>query len=313
MDNSPWHGAAAIAPDGKLLAAVAYGRQMAPQIILWDLASGETLPPIELGQRLANLSFLVFSPDSKTLASSGDGPIQLWELATRREAARFPSPDTGSTNLAFSPSGRLLASGSTDTTALLWDLTGRLRNGKLAEEKLSPNDFKALWEDLGLEDAQRAGRAIWKLVAGGSEAVAFLQTKVHPIASPVSNEAINHLVADLNSTDYAVRSKATTELIKLGELAEPALVESQKKRPSLEQRRRTDQLKKAILELRTKPSGDRLRAWRAVQILEQNGSPQARQLLETLSRGAAGALLTQEAQGALGRMVRLEPAAQASR
>jgi WD40 repeat protein len=313
LDNSPWHGAAAISPDGKLLAALAYGRQMAPRISLWDLGSGEALPSIELGQRVANRSFLVFSPDSKTLASSGDGPIQLWELATRREFVHFPSPDTGTCCLAFSPNGRLLASGSTDTTSVLWDVTGRLQNGKLALVSLPSQKCQTLWEDLGGTDATRATHALWEMVAAGNEGVAFLHTRLHPVASPASKETISSLLVDLDSADYAIRSRATGELLRLGELAEPALMEAQRNHPSLERRRRIDQLAKAILESRTKPSGDRLRSWRAVEILEQIGTPQARQLLEALSRGAAGALQTGEAHAALARLERLEPSAPASR
>jgi hypothetical protein len=178
---------------------------------------------------------------------------------------------------------------------------------------LPTKQYETLWEDLGGTDAARATQALWELVAAGDESVTFLQTRLHPIASPASKQAVSSLVADLNSSDYAVRSKATGELMRLGELAEPALLEARRNHPSLELRRRIDQLVKAIGESRTKPSGDRLRCWRAVEILEQIGTPQARQLLEALSRGAPGALQTREAQAALARLERLEPPAGASR
>jgi hypothetical protein len=45
-----------------------------------------------------------------------------------------------------------------------------------------------------------------------------------------------------------------------------------------------------------------LRAWRAVVVLEQINTPEARQLLEVLSRGAAEARLTREAGAALRRL-----------
>lgn len=127
---------------------------------------------------------------------------------------------------------------------------------------------------------------------------------LHPVVSSASAEAIARLIADLNSPEYAVRAKATAEMVKLAELAEPSLLEAQKNHPSLELRRRVDQLLKAIVDWRTKPTDDRLRAWRAVEVLEQIDAPEARQLLQTLSRGAAGALLTREAQASLARLER---------
>jgi hypothetical protein len=47
--------------------------------------------------------------------------------------------------------------------------------------------------------------------------------------------------------------------------------------------------------------GEPLRLYRAVEVLERIGTPQARQLLRTLAAGAPGALLTTSAQAALQR------------
>jgi hypothetical protein len=90
LDNSPWHGAAAISPDGKLLAALAYGRQMAPRISLWDLESGDVLPPIELGQRLANRSFLVFRRTARPWPPAATAPFNSG--SSRRGASLLTSP-----------------------------------------------------------------------------------------------------------------------------------------------------------------------------------------------------------------------------
>ncbi len=50
--------------------------------------------------------------------------------------------------------------------------------------------------------------------------------------------------------------------------------------------------------------GELLRAFRAVEVLEQAGGPEAQQLLGELARGAAGARLTQAARGSLERLVK---------
>ena len=307
QDDSTWRNAVAISPASKLLAVgVGYVRGGPPRINLWDLDNGKALPPIELARDagMMSVSTLAFSPDGKTLAISGGGPIQLWEVATRREAARFLSPDNEAAYLAFSSTGRVLASGSTDFTALLWDVTGRKEPGALSTFKSSSKEWQAFWEDLADPDALKARRAIWTFIAAGNESVAFLQARLQPVKSSASTEVITELVAELSSPDYVIRNKASAQLIQLAELAEPALVKAQKAQPALELRRRIDDLLKLIVEFRVKPSGDRLRGWRAVEILEQIDTPRARQLLQTLSRGAAGAVLTREAEASLARLER---------
>jgi hypothetical protein len=57
----------------------------------------------------------------------------------------------------------------------------------------------------------------------------------------------------------------------------------------------------AALESRPLPE-ERLRAIRAMQLLERLGSAEAREFLEELSRGAASARLTRDAQEALTRL-----------
>ena len=54
---------------------------------------------------------VAFSQDGKTLASSGDGTIRLWDVTTRQQIGN-PFADPGVVNsLAFSPDGKTVASG----------------------------------------------------------------------------------------------------------------------------------------------------------------------------------------------------------
>ena len=101
---------------------------MEKKIRLWDVNSCQTvwtLPHDIYPNALA------FSPCGKYLASglwwnpsveTEKVPIRLWEVATGKNIATFWGHPTDVQDLAFSPDGTLLASGSYDGTILLWDV-----------------------------------------------------------------------------------------------------------------------------------------------------------------------------------------------
>jgi len=59
------------------------------------------------------------------------------------------------------------------------------------------------------------------------------------------------------------------------------------------------------------PSPEQLRTLRAVAVLEQLGTPEARGLLDKLAQGAPGALVTEEAKAARERLRKLDEQKQA--
>jgi hypothetical protein len=125
--------------------------------------------------------------------------------------------------------------------------------------------------------------------------------QLQPIAAPDAVR-LTRLIGDLDSEAFATREAATTELTKLGALAEPALRKALEAGPSAEARRRIEQLL-AKLES-TSSTGEPLRASRGIETLERIGTPEARELLARLGRGAPGAGLTREAKAALDRLER---------
>jgi hypothetical protein len=92
------------------------------------------------------------------------------------------------------------------------------------------------------------------------------------------------------------------ELRRLGEHAEPALRAALAAEPSLEARKRIEELREGIRALRTRP--EHLRELRAVEILEQIGTSSARLLLRTVAEGSQAARLTREAKASLDRLAK---------
>src|SRR5262249_5404273 len=107
------------------------------------------------------------------------------------------------------------------------------------------------------------------------------------------------VLADLDSTDYPRRQAASRRLATLADPAGPALRAALKADPSPEKRRRIEE---ALATLTGVPPANVLRDLRGVEVLERIGTPEARQLLGELARGAPGARLTREAKAALERL-----------
>src|SRR5262249_39787003 len=261
----------------------------------YEVASGKEIGKFPLLSS-RYMSSLAISPDGKTLASGGwgDQRIHLWEMATGQERGQFLNENQGRVHvLAFSPDGRSLAAGNADTTAVVWDLTGRMQDGRLPPVTLSAEELEIQWQELGSADARRAYRALWTLVADSPQAVPFLQARLTPPA--VDAQRIAALIAALDRDEFAVRQQASEALEKLGEVMGPALRQVLQGKPSLELRHRVERLL-------AKLENEQLRSRRAVEVLERIGTEAAIAVFEVLAKGSSQTCLTQEANSALERL-----------
>jgi hypothetical protein len=306
-------------PDGRLL-AVENGEQT---ISLWEVASGkeravlgkpaasaEVNDPAAMRLQVARRYYgmaggppakqtLAFTPDGRLLASRTGNRVQLWDVAAGMELKHFDGHQGEIGTLAFAANGKVLASGSNDTTSLLWDVSGVTLARPKAE--LTAKEVEELWADLAGDNAGKAGEGVRALAAAPASAVPFVQGHLKPV-TPIDPKKLDQLIADLDNEKFAVRKQAEEELTKLGKLARPALEKLLASQPALETKKRAEaileKLKVGFL------SGEALREVRAIELLERIGDPNARALLEAMAKGAPGAVATEEAQAALARLVK---------
>jgi hypothetical protein len=190
-------------------------------------------------------------------------------------------------------------SGSEDTTVLVWKVGSLAPPTALPSINLKPKELLGLWNDLVGDDAGKAFQSMRRLAAGSRQAVPFVREQLKP-AVRVDPSKLDRLIAQLDSEDFEERNGATAELARLGDLAVPALQKLANGQPTLEARRRVEQL---LLRLTTGSlTAEQVRVVRAIEVLERAATPDARQALDALANGAPGALATRQAQAALGRV-----------
>jgi hypothetical protein len=280
----------AFSPDGRYLATGgAYGNAR-----VWEVASGKQVR--QFGRHNGYIMCLCFSSDSRSLAVSSWISVRLWDLASGKERGEQRAHKGDVTSLAFSPDSKVLASGGSDATALLWDVTSAF-SAAPAPAELTAKDLEARWADLSGEPG-KAYQAVWDLAGAPAEAVKILGKQLKP-APKADEQRVKKLIEDLGSDEFDVRKRAASELEQIGEAAVPALRAA---------------LKGADVDLRLQlnvliddataavPPAARLRALRAIQALELANTREARAVLKTLASGAAESRLTVEAKAALARL-----------
>jgi RNA polymerase sigma factor (sigma-70 family) len=302
--------ALAFSPDGRCLAAA----DELHVVRLWDFASREerlSFPHdqelnVEEGKPLRQESMVMsvaFSPDGRWLLAGhqmnykGESYALLWDVWTGEKVGRFVGHGGTVSSVAFAPDGKTCATGSQDTTALVWDVAARLRERKPRRLDRTAAELDRLWDEARGADVAKAHRAMGTLAASPEQATRLVKERLPPVAA-ADPKRVAALIADLDNDAFAVREKATQALEDLGASAEGDLRRALAAKPSREAARR---LKQVLDKLE---GSDRLRVERGVEILERIGTSEARRVLEALTKGVPESRLTGEAKAALARLER---------
>jgi WD40 repeat protein/serine/threonine protein kinase len=116
LGHSAWVPSIQVSPDGSR----ALSASMDKTLILWDLESREAILTLEgdEGFRIAK-----FSPDGQEILAGDDvGNLILWDANTGEELRRLEGHSARVWDISIAPNGLYALSGSTDKSAILWNL-----------------------------------------------------------------------------------------------------------------------------------------------------------------------------------------------
>jgi hypothetical protein len=347
IDNDQPFFGLAVSPDAKVLAL---GGQQ--HLELWDAVSGDELRIIA-GPANTIFRQMTFSADGRTLAAAaGDTSVVLFEVATGKERQklrmtidgvgpanpRFRQLNNGMplTAVAFSPDGRLLAVGGTDSAVHLYDLATAEElpplTGHLAAIRalvFTPHGKQMISFDAeGVKQTWSTGQfrkaASMKLPTLTDSELEDLWHDLAEADSFHTYRTMRHLSADPKRAVALLRRHV--QPAPAGDSARIAQLVNDLQNPSAAVRR------KAMAELRKHGEAaygalsqandgrgnqtvqilmnkleaqantpERMRSLKAVQVLERIGTKEAKELVEKLAGGAMGVPLTIQAKAALER------------
>jgi hypothetical protein len=233
-------------------------------------------------------------------------PPRDWEVITRdlfEDFGRVPFTLTG---MAFTSMDGVALFDHVYLGRTLEDLdkvTNAARHWATRADFLRPGQVEQLWKDVASEDAAVRQPAMWALGACGGSSVPFVAKQVPAPDHKAVEKRIARAIGDLDHARYVVRERASRDLEHLGLTAVPQL-EAALVKAGISAEWRT-RLEKLVAKGRT---GDALltdqqrTTLRAIRVLEQAETADARALLAELARGGLEAGLSQEAKAALDRL-----------
>ncbi len=294
LASRPSVASLAFSPLGLTVAAGCYDGV----VRVYDLQAGKEVFACEGHQSVPY--GVAFSTDGRTLLSgSFDKTVCLWEAFSGQRIVEFKGHAGPVVGVAFSSDNRSVFSASGDTTILAWDVTGHRKDGKIAPPALQGGDLDRMWQAFAAEDPVKAHASVWLAVAASKESAPALRDMLYYV-DPVK---IDNLFRDLDSGNFRLRDNAMKQLTNYARWMEGRYEAALKDPPSIEYRRRIEQLMQK-LKNSTAPTlaQERLRTRRVMLVLEQIADPVALDTLQKLANGAPEPALQAEARASLQRL-----------
>jgi WD40 repeat protein len=278
---------AAFLPDGKTIMSEEQGNNKeAARLRFWDRGTGREVRSFGIEGSYPCYgnapSGHAVSPDGATAVTVADDPgtktIQVWDTVSGKLLVLLRGHSGMVTSLAFAPDGKTLASGSRDTTVLLWDVPRARLSG--------------LWFLLAGDGGDEAKYAAKALAGHPDGAIPFLKERLLLAAAREAPYA--RLIAELDNDQFEVREKASLRLEEFGPAAEFALRLALEGRPSVEVTRRVRQALEKLVTAREEKvkrliaalDGDRPEdALRQIQDLGTSAEPPLRNAFDSFSSG----------------------------
>jgi WD40 repeat protein len=90
-------------------------------ILLWDIHTGDITGKIE--GHTDRVRCVTFNPkdDSKIASASADNTVRVWDAVTGTQLLMLRGHTNNVWSVSWSPDGRYLVSGSSDTSVRVWD------------------------------------------------------------------------------------------------------------------------------------------------------------------------------------------------
>jgi WD40 repeat protein len=153
------HTWCAPSPDGRTLLVGVWGGACSAFLVEAD--TGKVLHRLEGVRGLPHAA--AFAPDGRTVAVEANGAVTLWEVASGRSRGLLRARGRSVAGLAFSPDGRLLASGGfQEPPVCLWGLAAGAVVGRLGGETgVGPLAFSPDGTRLAVVSSPRSCSATW--------------------------------------------------------------------------------------------------------------------------------------------------------
>jgi WD40 repeat protein len=161
--------AGTLSPDGKTLIAD----------VVSDVGTGKVLFKLDTpGRTPLHIPDFRFTPDGKRIAAHVGAAVVFWDARTGKRVDRTEGHEAAVTQVAFSPSGKQIASASLDGTVRIWDVTTAKGISRF-DGTHAYNSFA--WSPDGRLFAHASGRTTWLYDSQSGKAVHRLKKDVEII------------------------------------------------------------------------------------------------------------------------------------